>query len=213
MVIKAMRRIRRKARKSKKTTRRMVRSTPRNNFLSTKRFLFPLILSGSDIVSSGTGGVGFYFSDIPGYTDFTNTFDAYRLCGVRFRWVIYRDPTATGNSVTGTSSLHSRVMWAYDYNDITSPGSFAELQQYNNAKEIYLTAARPVSKWYFFKPRDLTLVASGYAQKSRSNWIRMNETSVLHYGLKYAYDGNQGGVNPQQIRLEAYYYFQLKSVK
>lgn len=213
MVVKAMRRIRRKARKSKKTTRRMVRRPTRNNFLSTKRFLFPLILSGSDVVPSGTGAVSFVFSDVPGYTDFTQTFDSYRLCGVRFRWVIIRDPVATGNSVAGTNSLYSRVMWVYDYNDITAPGSFAELQQYNNCKEIYLTNARPSSKWYFFRPRDLNQLSGGYGVNLKSSWIRMNEPSVLHYGLRYAYDGNQGGVNPQQIRLEAYYYFQLKSVK
>lgn len=205
------RRMKRKARKPRrKATRRMVRSVPRNNFLSTKRFVIQTTLNGSDTTPSGTGAETFAFDRVPAYTEFTNSFDAYRLAGIRYRWVVYRSADMTGTTLGGTTGIYTRVMFAYDFNDASSPGSFAELQQYNTVKEIYLTNSRPVSKWYFFKPKDLTLAAGGYHQPRRSNWLRMNETNVAHYGLKWVYDGNQ---QSQQIRLEAYYYFQLKSVK
>lgn len=206
-----MRRMRRKSRRSRRRmTRRIVRSIPRNNFLSTKRFVIQSTIAGSDVTPSGTGAETFDFDNIPAYTDFTNSFDAYRLAGIRFRWVVIRSADQTGTTVGGTLGIYTRVMFAYDFNDASSPASFAELQQYNTVKEVYLTNARPVSKWYFFKPKDLTLAAGGYHQPRRSNWLRMNETNVAHYGLKYVYDGNQYA---QQLRLECYYYFQLKSVK
>lgn len=193
--------------------RRVVRRTRavRNNFLSTKRFVYALVLPGSDVTPSGVGGITYQFSDIPAYTDFTNTFDSYKLCGIRYRWVVIRSADQTGTTVGGTLGLYSRVLWAYDFNDASSPASFADIQQYNNCKEVYLTNARPVSRWYFFKPKDLTIVAgSGYTTAKTSSWLRMSETNIPHYSIKYAYDGNQAS---QQIRLEAYYYFQCKSIR
>lgn len=200
---KRTKRIRRKMRK-------VIRPTVRNNFLSTKRFVIKTTIPGSDTTPSGTGGEVFNFSDIPAYTEFTNSFDAYRLAGIRYRWVVIRSADQTGTTLGGTLGIYTRVMFAYDFNDATAPASFAELQQYNNVKEVYLTNAKPVSRWYFFKPKDLNLGASGYSMPRKSNWLRINETSVPHYSLKYVYDGNQ---QSQQIRCEAYYYFQLKSVK
>lgn len=204
------RRVRRKARKAKRMVRRSRLVVPRNNFLSTKRFVIQSTIAGSDVTPSGTGAEVFEFADIPAYTEFTSSFDAYRLAGIRYRWVVIRDATTSGTTLGGTLGIYTRVMFAYDYNDATSPASFAELQQYNNVKEVYLTNARPVSKWYFFRPKDLILGASGYSMPRRSNWLRMNETNVPHYALKFVYDGNQLA---QQLRLECYYYFQLRSVK
>lgn len=149
-------------------------------------------------------------ADVPAYTDFTTTFDAYRVTGIRFRWVSIRDPNQTGVTINGTVGYYPRVMWVYDYNDMSSPGSFADLQQYNNVKEVYLSAAKPMTRWYYFRPKDLQTIAGGYAQRRRSSWLRINEANVLHYGLKYVYDSNQSG---QQLRLEAYYYMQFKAVK
>lgn len=191
MAIRAMRRMRRKARRTKKKTTTMVRRVPRNNFLSTKRFVYPLVIAGSDISPAGVGGLTFQFSDIPAYTDFTNSFDMYKLAGVRYRWVAIRSADQTGLTVNNTLGLYSRILFAYDYNDFSSPSSFADLQQYNNVKEVYLTNARPVIKWYFFRPKNLTTVAGGYTYKRTADWLRMAETGVQHYSIKYAYDGNQ----------------------
>jgi hypothetical protein len=134
---------------------------PRNNFLSTKRFVIQSTIAGSDVTPSGTGAETFDFDNIPAYTEFTNTFDTYRLAGIRFRWVVIRDSNATGTTLGGTLGIYTRVMFAYDFNDASIPASFAELQQYSNVKEVYLTNARPVSKWYFFKPKELNLTAGG----------------------------------------------------
>lgn len=210
MLRKRFSRIKRKARKSRRMRKTIVRSVPRNNFLSTKRFVIPAVINGSDAIPAGVNAQVFTFSDIPAYTEFTNTFDAYRLAGIRYRWVVIRSADQTGTTVGGTLGIYTRVMWAYDFNDAAIPGAFSDIQQYNNCKEVYLTNARPVSRWYFFKPKDLDTQFGGYTTPRRANWLRMSETSVNHFGIKYAYDGNQSS---QQLRLEAYYYFQLKAVR
>lgn len=197
-------------RKTRRVIRRSVR-VPRSNFLQTKRFAIPLILAGSDAIPANVGAQIFQFDQIPAFTEFTNTFDAYRLAAIRYRWVVIRSADQTGATLAGTLGIYTRVMWAYDFNDSTPPGTVSDVQQYNNVKEIYLTNAKPVSRWYMFKPKPLIQIAApSYAPFRRAPFVRMNETNVPHYGIKYYYDGNQAS---QQLRLEAYYYFQLKSVR
>lgn len=196
------------AKKSQKR-RRKLRSL-RRNFLATKRFVFRSTYGGSDVNPTGQDAVGFSISDIPQNDDFVNTFDMYRITGIRYRWAIYRDPNLTGATLSGTVGLATRVMWAIDYTDV-SPfplGSFAPLQAYDTCKEVYLNSAMPVSKWYYFKPQPLAQMSSGYST-TIAPWLRTLD-NVTYYGMKYGWDGNQAG---QQLRLECYYYIELKSVK
>lgn len=201
---------RRKSTRRKRMMRNMRRIPTRTNFLQTKRFVIPIILNGSDAVPANVGIQSFAFSDIPAYTEFTNAFDAYKLAGIRYRWIVIRSADQTGLTVNGTLGIYTRVMWAYDYNDGAAPSGVSDVQQYDNCKEVYLTNARPVSKWYFFKPKPLLTTLGGYTTVRRVPFLRINDTSTAHYGIKYYYDGNQAS---QQLRLEAYYYFQLKAVR
>lgn len=189
--------------------KRARRSVLRKNMLLTSRFVFNTILAGSDVTPTGTGTATFTLQDVPGYTDFTNTFDAYCITGIKYRWACIRVSAQTGSTVGGTTGLYPRVMWAYDFNDTTAPTSFAEVQQYDNAKEVYLTDAAPASKWFYVKPKTLDTIAGGYSSFS-NRWLRINEANVIYYGIKYAYDSNQAS---QQLRLEAYYTLEFKNVK
>lgn len=182
------------------------------NFLKTKRFVYASTVSGADSGLPLSQGLAltFQLNDLgASISDFSNTFDQYRITGIRYRWSSIKNNAYTGSTLSNTGYF-PRIMWAYDWNDVVVPAGFAELQQYDNVKEVYLTDARPVSRWYYFRPKALNQMAGGYQTATGNQWLRMNETGVFHYGIKAFYDSNYAN---QQLRLECYYYLEFKSVK
>lgn len=189
------------------------RNIPALNSLVTKRFVFKTTVAGSDVSSSAGGSSQFVLSDVPGYTEFTNMFDQYKLTGVRYRWVNFRDPTSNYNTASALNGVFPRVGWVHDYDESSTPGSFAQLQEYDTFREVYLRSDTNASRWFWIKPKFLRqlyqFVGTGY-EVAPEQWLSTNVSSTPFYGLKYFYDGVTNG---NQLRLECYYYLSFKSVK
>lgn len=180
--------------------------------LNSKRFVFRTVVNGSDTVSTYAEATLFRLSDIPANAEITSLFDMYKITGIKYRWVITKDPDWTGASVSGTTGLSVRIMHCIDRTDGTVPGSLAELQQYDNVKEDYLNADRPASPWRFFKPTILSQNVGQFGSVSglaESPWLVTASTSALYTGIKWFATENQAG---QQVRMECYYYFSAKGV-
>lgn len=198
-------------RKSKRMVRRITR-VPKS-MLVTKRFVYRTAIAGSDTTSTYAEATAFQASQIPAFSEVQNLFEHYKISGIKYRWVITKDPDWTGASISGTTGLSVRIMHVIDRNDITTPASLAELQQYNNVKEDYLNSDRPVTRWRFFRPNLLTQVGGQFGNvntiASKNPWVTTASPSAFYYGIKWFLTENQAG---QQVRLECYYYFAAKGV-
>lgn len=195
----------------RKSFRKVPRALPmRANVLSSKRFVVKATHGGSDTVPSSGAAQTFTLNDIPGNTDFTNLFEEYQIAGIAYRFVVNRNP----DFATVNKGFPIRIMMVHDHNDSTAPGSFAELQQYPNVRELWLGADRPTSRWYWLKPNTINVgytsgVASNYGVDYK-RWIDTGNTFTPYYGLKYLYDQNYAGIT---LFLECKYYVKLKNVK
>lgn len=195
--------------KRRRTARRGGRV--RSGYLATKRFVFKLDVIGANTVPEQGGAISFSLGDVPGGSEFVSMFDQYKIIGIRYRWVATR--TAAGNS--GNVNTYPRVGWVHDYTDGSAPTTFSELQQYEKFKENYFTDAKPVSKWYWLTPAVLptigpeTLGVSSGLQPKFRQWIRTENPSVGHYGIKYRVADNYLDM---RVRMECYYYCTFKNV-
>lgn len=206
---------RRPRRKTRPMSRKMTRRSTPKNMLLTKRFVFRSTVNGSDTIPTYAEATLFQLSNVPAFAEITAMFEQYKITGIRYRWIITKDPDWTGASVSGTTGLNVRIMHVVDRTDGTSPGSLAELQQYDNVKEDYLNADRPTSRWRYFRPSLLPQIVGQFSSVSavssgrNSPWMATASTSALYCGLKWFVTENQAG---QQVRLECYYYLAAKGV-
>lgn len=203
----------RKRPRQRKWKRKFLRKgmLPQMNKCYCKRFVVKATIGGSDVVPANGQALKWNLNDVPGVSDFTNMFDQYQIAGVAYRFVVNRDDQ--GQSTAGNKGFFIRLMHVQDFNDATTPTSFAELQQYPYVKEIWLNEARPVSKWYYMKPAVLntinSLIANNYNPK-KNVWIDTGYPGTDHYGLKFFYDQHYAG---RTLFIEAKYYIKLKEIR
>lgn len=179
--------------------------------LITKRFVFGGDVAGSDTVSSG--GIGKYFalSDVPGYGEFQALFDQYQIVGISYRWVCVRSPESV--TTAANKGIYPRVLWAHDHDSAQTPVSFNEIQQYPKAREMYFTADKSCTRWYYVKTAVASMVyqgvtASAYTAKWKA-WIDSTYPNTQHYGIRAFYSELYAG---NTMRLECRYHMKFKSV-
>lgn len=163
---------------------------------------------GNTTLPTQKNAVVFRLSDLPAYTEFTNLFDRFRITGVKYRWVINRDPDTSDNRVFPV------IRWVHDYDDSTSSGDYQVLSQYPRMKEFWFSGNRQTSRWYFMRPSTLDV---GYESATLSSyepsWKKLIDCASYdtpHYGIKYETMQNMGG---QSIYLEVKYYLRFKNVR
>lgn len=150
-------------------------------------------------------GYSYNLSSIPGYINFTNLFDQYRINLIVLKfWLRIELPDATTDVIP-------KLFYAKDYNDVNTPTSIAEVRQYSNHKCVKLSTYRPVV--VKLRPATLSLIYNGLTSAYSSNWRKWLQTtaaSVPHYGLKCAIDLLPVG---QAVDVEATYYMSFKNAK
>lgn len=203
------------------------RNVPRNTLTTVansqvypfRRFHFKIAQGGTDgLTQSGT--TTFALADLPNHTEFTSLFDQYKIAGIKYRWVINRNPDYGGAVVsnvynTAVQGAFPRIMWVHDYDSTSGlPANFAELQQYTKMKEVYLTGDKPYTKWYFFKPARQAVgyesaVNSAYSPTWKG-FIDCASDTTPHCGIRYFGDALNSFI---QLRLECWYYLVFKNVR
>lgn len=159
-------------------------------------------------VSDKLGGETFKLTDLPSYTEFTNLFDKFRICAVKYEIV----PNWTSSDINpiGTYQSVPNIFTVLDYNDITTPGSLSELLQYKNLKR---TRGHLIHKRYI-KPAVLAANYEGAVTTAYTSvwkrWLDTTDSGTLHYGLKYCIDQTSTAMT---YRVYAKYYIQCKDPK
>lgn len=179
-----------------------------NSCITVKRSqLTTLSVTYNAIASASTTAYDWTLSGIPGYTEFTNLFDQYRIRKIvmkfvpRFNSFSFADYTSTSTEVPSWVS-------AIDLDDSTPPTDADELMQYATVK--YHVWNRPFTRVIY--PRTATAMYSGaftsYGSTPSKQWIDCASTGVKYYGLKLAtttYSSANSGEAPSWDIIIDYY--------
>lgn len=157
------------------------------------------------LTSDGTGTetfgtFTFTLQDVPGYTEFTNLYDSYKIVAVKIMFLPIYDNT---NSGINYSIFYERMMSVIDFNDNTTPSSLSELREYRNCK---VTPNNKIHKRYFYPKMLLDGIATV------SPWLETSTTSTNYYGIKYGWE-QATGETASRWRVECVYYMKFKSSK
>lgn len=202
----------------RKRASRILRTVGNGQVYPFKRFQFRDTLTPGD-GATVSRSLDFKLSDLGNYTEFTALFDQFKIGGIKYRWVVNRNPDYGGAVVsnvynTAVQGLYPRLMWVHDYDGGAAPANFADLQQYPKMKEVYLTPDRPYTKWYYFKPARLAVeYESATLSAYRPQWkgfLDVASVDTPHYGIRMFADSINTNV---QVRLECWYYLVMKNVR
>lgn len=203
---------RNKRRGNKKITfrrkRRVVRRGRKVNQGTVYRFKRALKID--QFSTSNVAAVGksyqFSLSQLPNYSEFTNLYDSYKLCGVKLKMI----PRLTDAGVSTTANSHntSPVHHVIDYDDASTTNDILTLMQYQNYK---MTRGLSMVQRYF-KPKMAELVYNGVSNgySSARRWINCSNPEVPHYSFKCAIEATAVAL---QYDVYATYYVSFKSVR
>jgi len=208
---------RRRSRGTQTKRRRRAWTGVRRSFtrrLSPRFHSFKRTVNSANISVDSTawqyGALNFQLANLPNYTEFTNLYDQYRICGIK---VEFR-PRVTGNDANAMATLvqFGDLCTVIDRNDNTAPTTQNELYQYSTLRTTRMIRGQK----RYFVPACLvqtyeTAVTAGYASKFKQ-WLDTNDYAVPHYGLKYAI-APSSSATAVTIGVIVTYYFQCKDIK
>lgn len=149
-----------------------------NKIYSFKRTYQGTTFTGTPGASSFES-FSFKLNDLPGYTDFTNLFDNYRIVKV----VIRMYPQA--NSLEFGSDHYMGAMYsAIDTTDDTVPSSLTEIMELENCRSHDPSKPFTVKFKPSISPQIYDgLLTPGYGT-SQNNWIQTSSDDIPYYGWK-----------------------------
>jgi hypothetical protein len=156
----------------------------RGSVARSQKHRFTRITTGTPIVTSTTVptfvGLSFALSDLPGYTEFTNLFDQYRIDRIELKLIPNVTDSFPSSLLTGT------IQSVIDYDDGNTPTTTTELLQYENCQVNNIVDSQVQLD---FKPR-VALAAYAGAFTSYANatsWIDSASPGVQHFGVKFCF--------------------------
>lgn len=203
-----MARMRKRARRSApaKKARASLRMARVDNAIHRfKRRYQALVVSGSPAFTPYNNGFVVSLSNVVNASEFTNLFDQYCITYVKFAFYLEVSPDAQG----GSASVWPKLYYSKDQNDATPP-TLQELRERSGTQVRVMGPNRPVTVGW--RPNILTeayktALTTGYAPKW-SQWISTVDSTVPHYGLKFAID-NLTNLN-YSVRVEATVWFKCR---
>jgi len=152
----------------------------------------------------------FNLAQLPGVSDFTSMFDAYKIDKVNVTFW----PFKATNQDPSTVSTYDipRTYLLVDYDD-DNPQTSTNLREYANCRISTMTRKLKIS----LVPKVAqavyrTALTSAYAQPNKSIKLDMSYTDVPHYGIKYANttSGTAGGFG---YEVQVQFYVSLYGVR
>lgn len=174
--------------KQAKTVQKKV-TVPRNlaqKIVSIKRTYQAADYNSNASVYSAANSYSVALSACPGYTDFTNLFDSYRIVKVRIDFM----PNLTGNPANALPGLYNMFHMAVDHTDVSVPSQSGDVLQYDQHRSVQ--PYRPFSITWKPAPSSAyynSATLSGYGPVPGA-WIDSSSPAVPHYGLKTWWDCN-----------------------
>lgn len=129
----------------------------------------------------GTLGIEHQLDSLPNYSDFTNMYDSYKICGIKKKFVFNRN-NADVQLTTAGAEL-PMLLTVNDFNDKTDPANENAMLEYASFKQARLD--RPVKRYF----RPSILLGDGTSTTSnsvKSRWLSTADADAEHFGLKWA---------------------------
>lgn len=153
------------------------------------------LVTGVNAVSNSTFYSFAYQFDLgclPDYTDFTNLFDQYKICGVRLKWNMFNtnSTTTSASNQNIAGIIHSIV----DYDDASvmtaSAVGIQAMREFESYRSQNLFDARKGSAFKRYVKPHIALAAYGgtvftsYANKGPTWLDTATGSDIKHYGVK-----------------------------
>lgn len=166
---------------------------------STSKYFFKRSLYNEISTASGQlkDGVSWKLSDVPGYTEFTNLFDQYRINMVVVKFICRASSTSVMESYNNSAIALPILHWVIDLDDEGTPANISELEQYGKKHTYMFDAGKRVATCKI-RPRNTNKVygaasADAAALAKPGIWLDTASATVPYYGLKYILDIPQTG--------------------
>lgn len=133
------------------------------------------------VLTSSAGGYNrFRLSDCPNYTDFTNMYDSYRICGIKRKYIFNANVRETNVAAYGLP----RLITCNDFNDASAPTNEGEMLEYSSCKTSRLDR---ITKRYFKPSTTIEDAVQGNFQVQKRQWFDCaTGADQNHHGLKEA---------------------------
>jgi len=155
------------------------------------------------------GAITFQLSSLPNYTEFTELYDQYMICGIRVE-LIPRFSSSDINPLDTYSTLPC-VHSVLDFNDITGATGLDDMLQYMNYKR---TRGNVIHRRYFRPAVLVQTVSTGTGKSSKWGvWLDTSDATVPHYSFWYRADAAGSDGHPIYYDIYAKYYFKCRNVK
>jgi hypothetical protein len=169
-----------------------------------KRTAFYSGLIAGSITQDVSGALIGQLSQVPGYTEFVNMYDEYKITGIKWKFM----PRAN-SAEAGTNQGLIKLFTAIDRNDLNPP-TIQDILQYSSLK---ITPSNRTHTRYI-KPTVInfanqTALGSGYM--SNRGWLSTDSPTVAHYGLKYLLQQLASGAQSYDLIVE--YHLAFRNVK
>ena len=192
-----------KYRKRYKKESLSVYSNNRLHFVKRHVDYFTFALSKTTV--TGNGWV-FRLNNVPGYTEFTNMYDQYKICGVYMKFYPSQTQNATAASLDN-SAANARFFSAIDYTDAVAPASTDVIREFENCE---VTSILDVHEKYKKNPKFIN--STGQVV---SDFVETTNASLNWYGLRTAQDATSatGSATALTYSVECVYYLCFKNIK
>lgn len=174
---------------------------------------------GSITALTGTtttfGAIYWDLASVPGYTEYSNMYDFYKINAVQVRFIPQTDNTdpITASWLT-VSAKFNRLITVLDYNDRTVPTSLDDLRQYSNCK---VASNNYVAKRFLHPKPTITMDEDatsggvyGIGQSTRTPWVSTASNQCEWYGIKYGIEHGSMPSDASLYKLEFKLYLSFK---
>lgn len=167
----------------------------------------------------------FRLQDVPGYTDWTSLYDAYRIRAVKLNFIPVANTSSSYTPVEGTGTISIggtpysvRAFSAFDPNTdgvgVTGSSAVNQIREYQNSK---WTPYNRIHKRYL-KPRLMFSGASGssygYNMGGKQPWVQCSDGgSALYFGLPFVVEPSGFSDGSLLYKIEATFYMQFARPK
>lgn len=183
------------------------------------RFVDKGTISGDGTGTASFGVVSFTLSEVPGFGEFVNLYDYFKLNAVKVSFIpvsnvsVYSAMGSGSIPLGANTTYYDRFFSVVDYNDATVPTSIDSLREYSNCKWS------PNNKIHkrFLHPKVILSVDDASAgspvelgQFNKNPWLSTASNGAVFYGIKYAFEQftNNSDV---RYRIECKFYMSFKA--
>lgn len=175
------------------------------------RFVGRGVLSGANGTSETFASYHFKLTDVPGWGDFQNSYDSFKIKGVKISFIPASNVTSyQSNADFEQSAFSNRFFSVLDFNSDETFTTPNDAREYKTCK---ISPGNTIHKRFFYPKPTMTITESSgsYGLATIGNpWISMASNTTRYYGIKCAVIHSTLTQNVDLYVIECKYYLAFK---